>query len=111
MQWNYDLLLFFMLYNTWLIIWRWFEQCHRNCTYMHISHNVMQLNQEIKSAEDALQFCVTVTTSDDVPCDASDREQLLKYAIQNEIMSTSKIDSYSGNPLNIFLFHLTIAIP
>ena len=82
---------------------------HSNYTWMHISH--MQLNQEIKSAEDALQFFATVTTSDDVPCDSSDREQILKYAIQSEIFSTSKIDSYSGNPLNILLFHLIIGIP
>lgn len=74
---------------------------HSNYTYMHISH--MQLNQEIKSAEDALQFFATVTTSD-VPSDASNREQILKNAIQNEIFSTSKIDSYSGNPLNILSF-------
>lgn len=55
----------------------------------------MQLNQEIESIEDALQFFATVTTSD-VPCDVSDREELLKDAIQTEIFSTSKIDSYSG---------------
>ena len=70
----------------------------------------MQLNQRIESAEDALQFFATVTTSDDVPCDVSDREELLKYAIQTEIFSTSKIDSYSGNPLHILLFHLIISI-
>ena len=72
---------------------------HGNYTYC-IFHT--QLNQEIRSAEDALQFFATVTTSDDVPCDA-DREQLLKCAIQTEIFSTSKIDSYSGNyPLKHF---------
>ena len=48
-------------------------------------------------------FFATVTTSD-VPSDASNREQILKNAIQNEIFSTSKIDSYSGNPLNILSF-------
>lgn len=81
---------------------------YSNYAYAHISN--MQLNQEIESAEDALQFFATVTTSDDVPCDVSDREELLKYAIQTEIFSTSKIGSYSGNPLHILLFHLIISI-
>ena len=66
----------------------------------------MQLNQEIKSAEDALQFFATVTTSDEVPCDPFDKEQILKYAIQNEIFSTSKIDSYSGNPLKTSFYSI-----
>ena len=54
----------------------------------------MHAAKPIESAKVALQYFATVTISDDVPSDVSDREELFKHAIQTETFSTSKIDLF-----------------
>ena len=67
------------------------------------SYNVMiiQFSAEIATDDDALQFLSTVAANDDVFVNrpSGDRNEILKYSIESELLSTPKMDSYSGKSL------------
>ena len=62
---------------------------------------IIQFSAEIATDDDALQFLSTVAANDDVFVNrpSGDRNEILKYSIESELLSTSKMDSYSGKSL------------
>lgn len=69
----------------------------------------MQFCAEIATDDDALQFLSTVAANDDtfVNRPSGDRNVILKYSIESELLSTSKMDSYSGK----IMITVSVAIP
>ena len=63
-----------------------------------ITCTCLQLCAEIATDEDALQFLSTVASDDDVFINrpSGDRNIILRYSMESELVSTSRIGSYSG---------------